>query len=312
VELDDGQRAELFLGLGRSLGAGLTATQALEALQGICDGVLDTALDRAANAVGKGSALTATLQRQGLATDMDRVLLAAGEASGSVDLVCQRLADRYARAHARWRQLKGRLMLPGAVLLIGILVLPLPALAAGRLTVSGYVLRAGAAIVTLLAAARLASRAVRRWRTTGTPGWLTRLARLLPGIATTSRLHQRADASERLSLALLSGLPAADALDAMHRVEGNTVRRSDLVQARRTLRAGGGLADALAGAGLLDAPGYAIVSAGEGAGRLDDCLDRVARASHEALDQRYALLAQWIPVVVYLLVAGTVAAGILA
>jgi type II secretory pathway component PulF len=203
-------------------------------------------------------------------------------------------------------------MLPGAVLLIGILVLPLPALAAGRLTVSGYVLRAGAAIVTLLAAARLASRAVRRWRTTGTPGWLTRLARLLPGIATTSRLHQRADASERLSLALLSGLPAADALDAMHRVEGNTVRRSDLVQARRTLRAGGGLADALAGAGLLDAPGYAIVSAGEGAGRLDDCLDRVARASHEALDQRYALLAQWIPVVVYLLVAGTVAAGILA
>jgi hypothetical protein len=81
VELDDGQRAELFLGLGRSLGAGLTATQALEALQGICDGVLDTALDRAANAVGKGSALTATLQRQGLATDMDRVLLAPAGAS---------------------------------------------------------------------------------------------------------------------------------------------------------------------------------------------------------------------------------------
>ena len=202
MTLTDAQRAELFQGLGRALSAGLTAAQALGALQGIADGVMDPLLKRAANAVHKGSALTATLGRQELVTDADHVLLAAGEETGNLERVCLRLANRYTRSHLRWSQLKGRLLLPLAVLVIGILVLPLPALAGGRIGVGDYLLQTGAALGMLAMLAWLATSMVRAWRSAGTPGWLTRLARLLPGTRAMSLMHQRADACERVALAL--------------------------------------------------------------------------------------------------------------
>ena len=309
--LADDARAEMFQGMGRALGAGLDAARALDALAGIRDGALDPRLARAANAVRKGGALTATLERNGLIAGADRVLLAAAEDTGNLDRVCLRLADRYARAWVRWRQMRGRMLLPGAVLVIAVLVLPLPALASGSLSAAGYVLRTVALLALVAASAMLVSGMLRLWRADGTPGWLTRLARALPVTATMSRLHQRADACERLALALACGLPARDALDGLRRAERNPVRRRALVRASGELGGGAGVAGALQAAGLLDAPGYAIVSAGEGAGRLEDCLQRVAESAHDALDDRYDLLARWIPVLVYALAAAGVTVGIL-
>ena len=67
ITLTDLQRAELYQGLGRALSAGLTASQALKAVQGCCDRVLDAPLGRCASAVTKGTAMTRTLQHHGLA-----------------------------------------------------------------------------------------------------------------------------------------------------------------------------------------------------------------------------------------------------
>lgn len=311
ITLSDLQRAELFQGLGRTLSAGLTASQALKAVQGCCGGVLDAPLGRCAAAVAKGTAVTRTLQRHGIAVAADTVLLRAGESTGTLDRVCEHLAARYTRAGIRWRQLKGKLMLPGAVLVVAILVLPIPALASGSLSVNRYVLQAGAMLALLAMLTKLSVMLIQQWRALGTPGWLTHLARVLPGIGAMSRLHQRADACERLSLSLTCGLSAAQALEALHRDEPNVARRADLATARAALDGGAGVADAMGHAGLLDAAGYAIVSTGEGAGRVDQMLQRVASHCHEALDGAYALLSQWIPVAVYLLVAGIVAIGLI-
>ena len=49
----------------------------------------------------------------------------------------------------------------------------------------------------------------------------------------------------------------------------------------------------------------------EGAGRLEESLARTAQGHHDALDDAYTLLAQWIPVVLYLAVAGVVAVGLI-
>jgi len=311
VVLTDFERAGIFQALGRALGAGLSPVQALEAMQGLGDAALDARLRRVASALRKGTALTAALDRLGLLAAADQPLLAAAEATGTLDRVCERLARRYERAGTRWRKLKGRLLLPGAVLVIGIVVLPLPAVAAGRLSGGGYLLRTGALLALLALLAKLASMLARRWRAHGTPGMLTAVARLLPGLGSLSRLQQRADVCERLAVSLQCGLPAADALDALRHAERNVRLRADLVAARSALGAGTGVADALGRAGLLDRSGYAIVSAGEAAGGLDETLARVAGTAHDALDDAWALLAQWIPVLVYLLVAGTVAAGLI-
>jgi general secretion pathway protein F len=202
-------------------------------------------------------------------------------------------------------------MLPGAVLVIGILVLPLPALARGDLGAGAYLLRGAGTLALLALAAKLGSGLLHAWRVVGTPGWLTRLARALPVAGTFSRLHQRADTCEHLALALACGLPAADALRDLQRAEPNALRRTALAIAGRHLAAGAGLADALRGAALLDPPGHAIVTAGEGAGRLDEALQRVADAAHGELDGRYELLARWLPVAVYAVVAGAITAGLI-
>lgn len=311
IAVTDGARAELCQGLGRALSAGLPAAQALDALAGIAGGALDVPLRRAADAARRGSAVPLALSRQGLLPQRDVALLTAAHANGVLDRVCERLAARYARSHARWRQLRGRLLLPAAVLVVAVIVLPLPALAAGDLGVAGYATQTGAALALLGVLAVAARRLVRRSRAAGTPGWLTRAARLLPGMARLSRLHQRADACERLALASASGMPVDEALAAMRDAETGAVRRAALVAAQRALGGGAGVAGALRQAGLLDAPGYAIVAAGEAAGRLDDTLERVAAGCHDALDDAYALLAQWIPVVLYVMVAGVVAVGLL-
>ena len=309
--LSDSERAELFQGLAHTLSAGLDAMQSLHAMRGICGGALDAALTRAASAVGKGTALLRALDHNALISPHDYPLLAVAENSGALAHACEQFARRYQRSAARWRQLKGKLLLPAAVLVIAIIVLPLPALMAGTLGIADYLINAAAMLILLATLVQLAAMLIMHWRTHGTPRWVTRLARLLPVFAGMSHLHQRADTNERLALALRCGAPAAEALEIMSRGEQNPLRRSALDRARKELAAGAPLASALQQHDLLDAAQFAVVSAGEGAGRLDDSLNRVAADCHDELDARYALIAQWLPVLMYLCVAGMVLIGLL-
>lgn len=309
--LGDIQRAELFQGLARTLSAGLDAVQALKALRGNDASSVDAALACAATMVGGGTALVRALERNGLISPHDRPLLTLAETNGALGAACEQLAQRYQRANARWRRLKGKLLLPAVVLVLAIIVLPLPALVGGALSIGDYMLRTGAALLLLAALVQLLVMLIRHWRTHGTPSWLTSFARLLPVIGAMSKLHQRVDAIERLALALRCGIAANEALHMMLRVEHNAVRKRTLSTSQRALAKGEPLSVALNDASLLDAPGFAIVSTSEGAGRLDDGLQRVAANDHDDLDGRYSMIAQWLPVFVYVCVAGVVLAGLL-
>ena len=93
--------------------------------------------------------------------------------------------------------------------------------------------------------------------------------------------------------------------------EHNAVRKRTLSSTRQALTNGAPLSVALNDASLLDAAGFAIVSTSESAGRLDDGLQRVAANDHDDLDGRYSMIAQWLPVFVYVCVTGVVLAGLL-
>jgi type II secretory pathway component PulF len=311
ITLGDMQRVALFQGLSRTLSAGLNAAQALNALRGNDAPAIDAALARAATLVGSGTALMLALDRNGLISPHDRPLLTLAENNGALGAACDQLAQRYQRAHARWRQLKGKLLLPAVVLILAIIVLPLPALVGGTLSIGDYMLRTVASLLLLAALAQLLAMLIRHWRTHGTPGWLTSLARLLPIVGAMSKLHQRTDAIERLALALRCGSAANEALQMMIRAEHNPLRKRTLNASRQAVANGAPLSVALNDASLLDAAGFAIVSTSEGAGRLDDGLQRVAANDHDDLDSRYSVIAQWLPVFVYVCVAGVVLAGLL-
>jgi general secretion pathway protein F len=309
--LRDDQRAALFQGLARTASAGLDAVQALNAIRDVCKGTLSKPLAAAAQAVGSGTAMLHALERNGLISAHDRPALANAESSGALPHAYEQLAQRYQRAAARWRQLKGKLLLPAALLVMAIILLPIPALFAGKLTLGDYLLRSASMLMLVMMLGRLAAMLITHWRAHGTPGWLTRIARILPIVEPMSHLHQRADTSERLALALRCGSAANDTLKLMIRGEHNTVRKHALAGVRKDLGAGATLATALQHYGLLDATGFAIVSTGESAGKLDDSLQRAAQYDHDTLDGRYGLLAQWLPVFVYAGVAGSVVVGLL-
>jgi type II secretory pathway component PulF len=312
LTLGDDCRAQLFTGLARALGAGMDPATGLKAVSDVCDGTLDRPIRRCASAVSKGSALGLTLERNGLISALDYAVVSVGETSGRLDQVFERLAARYSRAHARWRTLKGRLLLPGFTLMVAIVALPVPALFAGRLSTGRYVFNTLALMALMALCGWLARALALHWRAFGPPTPLTRAARALPLLRRLSLLHERAEVSDALALHLACGIPAYQALENLQQAQRNGVRRENLARARAALGAGAPLADALSEAGLLErGGGHAIVSAGEQAGRLDESLRHHARGLEDTLDSDYDLLAQWVPVIAYFSVAAVVAAGIL-
>lgn len=311
LPLSDNCRSQLFTSLGRALEAGLDPVAALNAVTDICNGELDKPLRLCANAVRKGSSLCVTLEKQGLLSELDYALTSVSETAGRLAPVLERLGERYARAHARWRKMKGRLMLPAFLALVAVLTLPIPALFAGHLSAGRYVATTLAAIGVVIACVVLLRRLVAQWRAAGSPTVLTRIVRLLPLLRRLSVTHERFEVSDALAINLSSGVAASQALDNLLHGQFNSVRREGLVHARSALDGGMPLANALQEAGLVDSrSGFAIISTGEQTGRLEQSLRHYARGLNDTLDDVYDLLAQWIPVVAYAAVAGVIAAGI--
>ena len=284
---------------------------ALRAIDDVCGGDLAAQLRRCAGAVGKGSSLAASLRKQGLISELDHALVKVGEHSGHLPRVFEDLGARYLAVHGHWRKMKGRLMLPAFMLLVAIFALPVPALVAGRITPGRYLGTTLSMLALVFAVAMLLRGLLGHWRTHGPPTSVTRIARLLPLSGRLSRLHERAEVSGALALCLGAGIAASQALGLLLQVQQNGVRRENLVGARSVLDGGMSVANALRESGLLDRSGFATVSAGEHAGRLDQSLRHYARSANDTLDGLYDLLARWIPVIVYAGVAGVVAAGIL-
>jgi type II secretory pathway component PulF len=311
VTLDDRCRGELCTGLGRALAAGLDPVRALDAVKDVCGGRLARALVRSAESVGRGNALSRTLALHGLVSPLDQLLLSTGEDAGQVDRVLDLLGQRYLRSHARWRKMKGRMLVPAFLLAIAVLTAPLPALVAGTLSGSRYLLDTLLLAALVAACVMLVRGVAARWRSHGSAPWITQLARAVPGLRKLSRLHEQAEICEALALCLECGLPARQSLRGLLRLQRGGPRRDNLLRAVASVEGGAPVADGLRTAGLLDGDGHAIVSAGEQAGRLPTALSHHAVGLNGRLDDVYDLLAQWLPVFAYAAVAGLIAAGIL-
>ena len=299
-------RARLFDALAKTLDAGLPADRALLATEDLVDRRSAPHLAACALAVQRGTPLVRVLTRAGFVTGNDSALLEAGEHSGTTPRVLAALARRYERLHKQGQRMRARLMLPLGVLAIGVLTLPLPALASGSISAGEYLLQtlAAAGLVGLLLMLGLRSvRAVtrgalpagcERWPLLG--GWLADQARVT--------------VLEQLQMLLEAGLPAHDAVRACKRNAAGGMARRWLARLARSLAAGEGLSTALSASGLLDDPAqYALLSTGEAAGRTDAMLARIVDTARGRLDVRAAAIAEWTPRVVYALIVAVLAAG---
>ena len=305
-------RGELYLGMARCLDAGMAAERALATMTGVCAGRLDAELGRAAAAAAQGRALTLAGAVQGLWAPADRRVLGAAERLGMLGHAFGRLARRYEGRSARARRLRGRLLMPVFVLVLGVFVAPLPGLFTGSVSAAGYVARTVVPLAALAVATQFCVAVLRRWELQIWPDWAARLVLAFPLAGDLVRLRARVAVLENLALLLEAGQPAGDAVPVAVECTANPRLRRGFEDASSNLHKGLSVADALRDAGLLDPrEGYPQISAGESAGRLPTSLEHYASAEDERLTQSYELIFEWIPRLVYALVLAVLGASLI-
>ncbi len=226
--------------------------------------------------------------------ELYRATVAAGEQSGHLDVVFERLAD-YTEARQQMRQKVGLALfypalLTGVAVLIvaGLLtyVVPqvvqvfsslnqqLPALTRGLIAVSDFLRQYGVVLLLLLAAAAIGWRyALRR------VGFRRRVHQVLlklPLLAPLTRGANTARFARTFSILMASGVPVLEALRISAQVLGNLPMREAVEQATARVKEGASLHKALGNSGYFPPMTVQLIASGESSGRLESMLERAA------------------------------------
>ncbi len=226
--------------------------------------------------------------------DLYRMTVAAGEQSGQLDRVLERLAD-YTEARQQLRQrIQLALLYPALLTVVAILVVvglityvvpqvvsvfvnvgqELPLLTRGLIALSDFLVDWGVALLILLA---LASAGV---------AWLLRRPHIrlrwhrillkLPLIGRLSRGLNTARFARTLSILAASGVPILDSLHVAGQVVSNLPMRNAVEEAAARVREGAGLARSLERAGHFSPMTIHLIASGEQSGQLEAMLERAA------------------------------------
>ncbi len=306
----DLERATYLIALGRGLSAGLPPDRAFDALVKDAAPAHRASLRSARGAVAKGKTISRALSKTGLLYAVDQGIVQSAERAGASHEAITALGEIYKQRGERWRQLKGRLMLPAVVLLVGAAALPLPAWFAGRIDALEYILRSAGLVAAVFALALCLRQVVVFVAHNGLPEPWPRVVRLLPYLKTPAWAHERARVFTSLALLLRCGVAAIDALVLLERYSSGGSARQRLSRTLQQVRASASVADGLRESALLEpSEGYALVSTAEAAGRLDDGLQGYALKNESHLDDWYDGVGRWLPVTVYLFVIAIVFGG---
>ena len=259
-------------------------------------------VERVEAGLAAGSGLAASAAAAGLLSGTEGAIATAAEHGGNLEYALDQIAAKYERRDALRRQVKARLVLPAAVVVLAALLAPLPGLFAQRYGAGGYALRvAGILGVPVAIAALVATPRVRYW--------LGRLAQPIAGPWLAD--YRRRDYLDTLALALASGMPALDAVDLATGTLPASMRHGPAGGVKRDIMNGATVADALRDARLITAAGLALATAGEQSGALESMLQRQVHSLNDSLGSREQTLATWAPRLAYALAVGMAASAML-
>lgn len=231
-----------------------------------------------------------------------RAMVAAGEMSGGLGAVLDRLADYLEQADAVRRKLQAALIYPAALSVTAITVVAvllvfivprlaeqfdgtgvtLPALTRFLIGLSGFlqsswpILLAGIAVLVLGVLLALRRPAVREAR--------DRVVLRVPVLGSTIRNSEAARFARTMEILLKSGALLPDALKAARRTAGNAAFAQGIARVGKDVESGRALSDALRAAGGFPPLLVYMVAAGERSGTLGDMFGRAAAQTEQELD----------------------------
>lgn len=300
-------RAELYSQLYKLEAAGLPFDRAMALLS--LSGEGHTRLQDMRRFLANGLSPAAAGERAGVFTKLDARLIQAALNAGSPANTYERLADFYTDRAMQIATMKARLMLPGVIFLMSLLLAPLPALAGGSIGLIGFIWRVVKPLMLLACVFYLA----RWWYGTASAGGRSGALRRLPLYGPIFIRQNLRDFLGSLAMLLEAGVSMLDALPAaLDTVEDGKIRR-DLARIRPQVEKGASLADCLRRVNWTgDARLIEFVESGEAAGKLPEMLERYVALETEAINSFYQQLAAWVPRAVYALVVLSVAYSLLA
>lgn len=262
--------------------------------------------------------------------DIYRALVDAGEQSGDLDLVLERLADYIETRGALRNKVLTAFIYPGIVTVVSVAIV-IFLLSYVVPQVVGAFTQAHQALPWLTRLLLAASAGVREWGLWLTMGlalafglWRLRLRHAEARLAWHSRLLrlpvlgryiQGVDAARfAATLAILTGsrVPLLESLDASGRTLRNRKLRAAAVDAARWVREGGSLAQALQAQKVFPPLLIHLVGSGERTGELPAMLDRAAKVLAADLERRALTLTAVLEPVMILAMGGMVLVIVLA
>jgi general secretion pathway protein F len=243
----------------------------------------------------------------GLFTLFETRLLRAAFGAGSPLATYQRLATSHATRAAQLAMIRARLVLPACILALALFVQPIPKLFTGAIGMPGYAARTILPLAVIAIAGMLLMR-LNTWFSSGAPAtWRPALERMLLAMPLFGKLHLRRnvrDFNESLALLLQAGVALFEALPTALATVDNHIVRADLAQLLPAVKSGATLAQATGSLYVVDTTQlHAFVQTGEESGTLPEMLMRHADAESEALALAQVELANWLPRVLYAMVA---------
>jgi len=252
--------------------------------------------------------------------ELYRATVAAGEQSGHLDVVFERLAD-YTEARQQMRQkvslaLFYPLLLTGVAILIvaGLLtyVVPqvvqvfgslnqqLPALTRGLIALSDFLQRHGWVVLTGLAIGAVAW--VQALRRIGFRRRVHQVLLRLPLLARLVRGTNTARFARTFSILMASGVPVLEALRISAQVLSNLPMREAVEKAAARVKEGASLQKAISASGYFPPMTVQLIASGEASGRLENMLERAAAQQERETETLIAaLLGIFEPVLILLM-----------
>ena len=312
--------------------AGMPLEEALRALgEQVANRRLQSVVAGVRARITEGSSLTEALgEFPGTFPELYRVMVEAGEASGRLEEVLDRLADHTEERQAMRQKLGVAMIYPILVTLVALLVVialltyvvpevvrvfestgqDLPLLTRGLIATSdflranGVLLAGGVAGLAALAAYLLRRPAIRyRW---------DRLLLNLPLVGGFARTLNAARVARTLAILTDSGVPLLEALSIGGRVVPNRPMRQAVEEAAVSVREGGRLHAALGQSGHFPPLLVHMLSAGEESGELEKMLERAASHQERELESAVSAATSLMEPLLILVMGGVVLVIVLA
>jgi type IV pilus assembly protein PilC len=256
-------------------------------------------------------------------------LVAAGEQSGTLDLMLERIADYQEKRQSLNSRIRKALTYPLTVLIIAgaltalvlVKVVPqfastfadfgaeLPAFTRMVLALADATARYGGAALLVVSTLALTLSAYLRCSETRMM-MVDRLLLALPGVGTLLRDACLARLCSTLATTLKAGIPVVEALQATGGAAGNRVFNRACITIARQLGDGQGLTDAIRSTGLFPVMIVQLIHVGENSGTLEPMLEKCANNLEQGVDTLVDSLTSLLePLIMALL--GTIIGGLM-